>query len=838
MAKAINIRGYVSTWAVLFLLCLFASIFPIKANADLSDKSAVQELVTSEEYLESDFVERLALIDAELESIESTKANPNWVELVGYRLEILINLGNYSIASTYLESVRDRLLDESLDETFRVRAHYLAGFISAYAGNIGDAMENIASLRALSKLPGQALANSHANTLLTIIEINIGYPNLSADRMVSVVNSDEFDSFDIVRQVSVLGNTAYALNKAGRYDDALDYLDRAFAELASIPDDAISAQRHRQQLWHNRSNVGLAKIGKGEFADLAEIAEEMSSLSSGLASPLLNLRSRYIQAAADYGQGDYAKAVANLEDMIVEARALQSIDLITEYYDLYVAALTADNQYQKAIGAVRTRDEFRRQLEFDQAQGRIDFLNAEMALKERDVRIRELELQNTLGLTIQQRNQQLFFVTALGFVAVSLLLIWAMRSRRSLKQLAERLAVSQQEALAAADAKAAFLANMSHEIRTPLNGVLGMAQLLTGRVTDDKAEEYLQIIQDSGQTLLTVVNDVLDLSKIEAGKIEITPTKGDLGQVIQQVVKLHEPTAKDKDLPVSLNVELDGSSAFEFDAVRVRQCVSNLLSNAIKFTDTGSVSVRVTETAPLAGADDDAKYPSGARLIHVTVTDTGIGISPEQQENLFSEFHQADGSITRKYGGTGLGLAISQRLARLMGGDLTVESSLGEGSTFILTFLAIRTSSSGQAISTDAPGAELVEQERALRVLIVDDNTVNRMFVKSLLEALEIETDEAENGEEAIQVLENDPHFDAMLLDIHMPVLDGPATITRIRNSGADYRGIKVMAFTANTMDGDRQKYIAMGMDGYVPKPIVPADLVQELASLTQASNA
>lgn len=834
MAKAVKITGSVSTWAVICLLYVFMSIFPTKANADLPDQSDVQALVISEAYLESDFVERLAIVDREIAALGSSTDNTVWAELVVHRLESLIDLGDYSIASAYLDEVYAPLFDLISGQPLETRAHYYAAIVYAYAGNVSLAMENIASLRTLAAEVDNDSAQSFADTVLTVIEVNIGYPNLSADRMLRLLEAEEFQNRPKRQQIADIANTAYALIQARRYDDALALLERAAAELDAASDEEIPPQARRKVTWHIYSNIALAFIGKQEFDELGEISDLMQSLSTDLASPLLDLRSRYIAAAGLYGEEEYTQAAEELAAVIVLARQLQSIDLIVEYSELYVSALTAAGRYEEALEAVRMRDENKRELEFNQAQGRFDFLNAEMALKERDVRIRELELQNTLGLTIQQRNQQLFLVTALGFVAVSLLLIWAMRSRRSLKQLAERLAVSQHEALAAADAKAAFLANMSHEIRTPLNGVLGMAQLLTGKVTDDTAEEYLQIIQDSGQTLLTVVNDVLDLSKIEAGKIEITPTKGDLGQVIKQVVKLHEPTAKDKDLPVSLSVELDGPSAFEFDAVRVRQCVSNLLSNAIKFTDTGLVSVRVTETALLAGADDDAKYPSGARLVRVAVTDTGIGITPEQQENLFSEFHQADGSITRKYGGTGLGLAISQRLARLMGGDLTVESTPGVGSTFTLTFLATRTSAALKTESTGTPDKELLEKERAIRVLIVDDNSVNRMFVNSLLQALEIETVEAENGEEAIEVLENDPDFDAMLLDIHMPVLDGPATIARIRNSDADYRGIKVIAFTANTMDGDREKYIAMGMDGYVPKPIVPADLVHELASLTQ----
>ncbi|MEM9169532.1 MAG: ATP-binding protein [Pseudomonadota bacterium] len=395
------------------------------------------------------------------------------------------------------------------------------------------------------------------------------------------------------------------------------------------------------------------------------------------------------------------------------------------------------------------------------------------------------------------------------------------------------------QAQAAAEAKAAFLANMSHEIRTPLNGVLGMAQLLSEKAVDDQSVEYLKVINDSGQTLLAVVNDVLDLSKIDAGKMEIAPTAADLGHAVRRVAKLYEPKADEKGLDLIVDLPADMPTAYSFDPVRVRQCVSNLVSNALKFTDAGSVMIKV-RPAPQDGAGAPAGDTASSHKtrVAITVADTGIGMDEAQQANLFGDFHQADSSTSRKYGGTGLGLAISRKLARLMGGDLTVVSAPGEGSVFTLTFEATAVKREGARTPRSDRGEAASGSLAGLRVLLVDDNTVNRMVAKSFLSAQKVAVVEAEHGEQALQMLDAGPPFDAVLLDIHMPVMDGPTTIKCIRERASAYQDVPVLALTADVVEGGKEKYVDMGMDGYVSKPVVAADLMREIAAITTAKAA
>jgi signal transduction histidine kinase/FixJ family two-component response regulator len=392
------------------------------------------------------------------------------------------------------------------------------------------------------------------------------------------------------------------------------------------------------------------------------------------------------------------------------------------------------------------------------------------------------------------------------------------------------LEAARDEAEAATLAKSQFLANMSHEIRTPLNGVLGMAQALEGRELDPEVRDMIATIRDSGNTLMAILNDVLDLSKIEAGKLEVSAIDGHLMHTLSRVYKLFKPKADERGIGLALASNADFPDHLCYDPVRVRQCVSNLVSNAIKFTRHGSVNVRVSST-PAA---------NGRLCVAVKVIDTGVGMDEATRAKLFEEFTQADGSTTRNFGGTGLGLAISRKLARLMGGDIVVESELGVGSTFTLTFLAdpAKQVSGNSSVAKSAPPQP--GRLRDARLLLAEDNAVNRQVVRLFLQPQGAIITEAVNGAEALELLAKQ-EFDLVLLDVHMPVMDGIEAIARIRASDAAWGRLPVIALTADAMSGDRERLIAMGMTGYVSKPIDQKELLSEigraLGSATRAAN-
>jgi signal transduction histidine kinase/FixJ family two-component response regulator len=399
-----------------------------------------------------------------------------------------------------------------------------------------------------------------------------------------------------------------------------------------------------------------------------------------------------------------------------------------------------------------------------------------------------------------------------------------------LRQREKDLKKAQAAAVAASNAKSAFLANMSHEIRTPLNGILGMAQVLEMGNLDSEQREQVQTILDSGRNLMALLNDVLDLSKIEAGKIAIVSADTDLTHTLRRLHRLWKPKAEEAGLEFYLSLDADLPQVLNFDAVRVRQCVSNLISNAIKFTSQGRVEVFVT-----AKRREDGQF-----LVKIRVSDTGVGMDEETMARLFRPFTQADDSTSRRYGGTGLGLSITRSLAELMGGEASVRSEIGRGSEFTFTFLAgeaapqHRVVSEGMTMSEGDSRATLKTQN--LRLLLVDDHPINRQVAALFLRPFNMRIVEATNGKEAIACLEREA-FDMVLLDVHMPVMDGTETIRNIRASGQPWSNIPVVALTADAMTGDKERYMAMGMDGYLSKPIAERDLITEISRVRSLSS-
>jgi signal transduction histidine kinase/ActR/RegA family two-component response regulator len=391
------------------------------------------------------------------------------------------------------------------------------------------------------------------------------------------------------------------------------------------------------------------------------------------------------------------------------------------------------------------------------------------------------------------------------------------------KVMEEELRAAKEAAEASSRAKSQFLANMSHEIRTPLNGVLGMAQALEADELSPPQKEKVAIILDSGKSLMALLNDVLDLTKIEAGKLEISAVPGDFLHTMKRTRQLFQAQAEDKGLDLFVRYDSNFPQRLSYDPVRVRQCVSNLLSNAIKFTAQGRVEVGISSKA----------LGDGLHLVQVEIADTGIGMNRDTVEKLFSVFTQADGATTRKFGGSGLGLAISRQLARMMGGDIVAESTEGKGSVFRLTFKAQEAAPAAAPVqTTQSAKAEPVRRSglRGVRVLLTDDNAINRQVIKLFLAPQGCDLAEATNGKEALDKIASE-EFDVVLLDVHMPVMDGKEAIQRIR-ANPKWASLPVIALTADAMSGDRERYLSLGMTDYVSKPVDQRELLAKLHSV------
>jgi len=422
--------------------------------------------------------------------------------------------------------------------------------------------------------------------------------------------------------------------------------------------------------------------------------------------------------------------------------------------------------------------------------------------RERAARKQAEQLLEQKSMELFEANQRLQAQTAKLEVAIQ-------ERTRALEEAVGKL----QSAMRAKDE---FLAVVSHEIRTPMNGVLGMAQLIQLTDLTEEQKRYVETIQSSGETLLTIINDILDVSKLDSGKVRLDARPLEPRAVVREVLDLLAAQAKNKELYLDTEIGADVPGWIKGDATRLKQIFTNLVGNALKFTHHGGIRVSMT-------ALQDGNW------LECRVEDTGIGIPPDRVGRLFEKFSQVDSSITRRYGGTGLGLVICKHLVEGMGGSIRAESRQHEGSTFIFTIPLAEAAPPGAAPA--AQPAAAAKPGGRLRILLVEDNTVNQMLTLGMLNKLGAPADLAIDGVEALELVRAG-HYDLILMDMQMPRMDG-ITATRAIRSMQGLRQPRIVALTANAMESDRDACLTAGMDDFLSKPFKVAELQEKLNATT-----
>ena len=520
-----------------------------------------------------------------------------------------------------------------------------------------------------------------------------------------------------------------------------------------------------------------------------------------------------------------AKDIVDAFKAVVEGDAYAYIDLLP-VASSYIQKSGFSNL--KVSGISKYESEFRMALRNDWDSDGIAVLNKAIDSISEDERNSiynqwvQVKYDKSIDYTIVFQIAGAFLLIIMGTLFWNRKLSSEIDKRRevelALQELNKKLLIANQEAQSATNAKSNFLSNMSHEIRTPMNSILGFAELLDEKIEDKKLKSFIKTIRSSGESLLMLINDILDLSKIESGKFEIITKATPIKKLLEETIATFTLQAEQKGLNLELNIDSKIPEVIFIDAFRLKEILTNLIGNALKFTDEGFIKI-IVEVHRVH------KHLSKIDIV-ISVQDSGIGIAKEAQSKIFNMFEQQENQDARKYGGTGLGLAISKKLATLMGGSLEVQSDLGKGSVFILKLnnLDIASLQNG-AVQNDLDlNYTVIDFEKAV-ILVADDVEQNRKLIKESFDATLIEVIEAVNGQDAIDKVKSHP-IDLILMDIRMPILDGYSATRMIKESF----DIPIIALTASIMLEDLTRIKEQRFDGYLRKPVSKNELYNELA--------
>ncbi|WP_051882187.1 ATP-binding protein [Parvularcula oceani] len=737
------------------------------------------------------------------------------------RAEALFRMNRASEAEAFAARGLD-LLDDFLAPKLRGDLLLTQGRIARQAGEVADALAYYHEAYDLYDQAGET--RSQAVVLQTIGSLYNG-AHAYARALDYYARAEKAHQGDPMLTLSSLNNQANALKALGRHGRALAMFRRALAMAEALDSEFLQARV--------LTNIASVQTAAGVYSDAATSIENALAIAERADMPGWSDFLYGVRAQLSAAAGDEAEALADLRRVFagkdlsetpprylefhaLGSRLLEDIDPAAAYDHLeaFVRLDTAARDAAASANLALSAAEF-------------DFASQALEIQ----RLETAGLRDRLARAEAERQQQRIKVIALSaslgvLLLTGLIVIRVQRGHHSrLEAVNAELSASHEELtetnaalMAANEAKMRFLAATSHEIRTPLNGIIGMTEVvLRDMPPADPNRPRIRIANEAGESLLAIVNDLLDMAKIERNETEILPAETDLTAMFESLLGLWERPAEDRGIGLYAEVE-DCPASAVIDEKHVRQIVNNLLNNAIKFTEEGSVRL--------------SAHCRDERLV-IAVQDTGIGIDEADQERIFEMFEQASSGASRRYGGTGLGLAICRRLARLMGGEIAVESVPGEGSTFSLALPLV--DARRPAVQPPLPARPLSPRSlQDLRVLVAEDNEVNQMVVRAYLAKHVASIAIVSDGQEAVDAVRTG-EYDLVLMDKQMPRLDGLEATREIRAMDGPLGEVPIIAVTADAFQGAKDEMLAAGCDGFVAKPLSEVHIVEAIETVLAA---